>query len=169
MDGKLTFTVSGFYATRENVSVAQLVETPQGSGTFVSVNVRDGNQLVRGAELDVNWRMTEATSLTVSFGHVYSVYTDFGSANPLAVGRKVQSVSPQNGSISLRYGPRTGVLKNFSTNIGVTHVAATPGEAPNAGDTYFPNLVNGQRVLQRTNYQWQLETPEFTLVSAGAR
>jgi iron complex outermembrane receptor protein len=166
LNGRLTFTASGFYATRENVSVSQLIEVAPGS--FVTMNIREGNHLVRGAELDVNWRASDAVTVTGSFGHVYSIYTDFGSASPLAVGRRVNAVSPENGSISLRYGPRQGPLKNFSANVGVTHVAATPTEAPNAGDTYITTAA-GQRVLQRTNYQWRLEVPAFTLLNAGVR
>lgn len=166
LDGRLTFTVSGFYATRENVSVSQLVETSP--GTFEITNVRDGNHLVRGYEIDVNWRATDALSLNGSWGHVYSIYTDFGSASPLSAGRRVNGVSPQNGSVSARYGPRTGRLKGFSANLGVTHVAATPTENPNAGDTYVTG-PNGVRTLQRTTYQWRLQVPSFTLWNLGAR
>jgi iron complex outermembrane recepter protein len=165
---RLNFTVSGFYATRENVSVSNTFERPPGSGVFFTENQRDGNQLVRGYEIDINWRASDEIMLTGSWGHVYSIYTDFGSSNPLAVGRRVNGVSPQNGSLSLRYGPRSGPFKNFSANIGGTHVAATPTEAPNAGDTYG-NGPGGTRVLQRTTYQWRLRVPSFTLLNAGLR
>jgi outer membrane receptor protein involved in Fe transport len=168
LQDRLTFTVSGFYAVRENVSVSQLVETPVGSGNFVTTNVRDGNQLVRGYEMDLNWRATDEVSVTGSWGHVYSVYTDFGSANPLAVGRRVNGVSPENGSLSMRYGPRAGALKGFSANLGVTYVASTPTEAPNAGDTYATG-PGGVRTLTRTTYQWRLRVPSFMLWNAGVR
>jgi outer membrane receptor protein involved in Fe transport len=153
---------------RENVSVSQIIETPEGSGNFLQTNVRDGNQLVRGYEIDVNWRPVDSLSVNGSWGHVYSIYTDFGSANPLSVGRRVNGVSPQNGSLSLRYGPRTGQWKGFSTNVGVTHVASTPTEAPNAGDTYVTG-PGGIRTLQRTTYQWRMRVPSFTLWNAGIR
>jgi iron complex outermembrane receptor protein len=165
---RLNFTVSGFYAVRENVSVSQLIETPPGSGTFITMNVRDGNQLVRGYEIDLNWRASDELSFNGSWGHVYSIYTDFGSANPLSVGRRVNGVSPQNGSASVRYGPRAGALKGFSANLGVTHVAETPTEGPNAGDTYATG-PGGVRTLTRTTYQWRLRVPEFTLWNAGLR
>jgi outer membrane receptor protein involved in Fe transport len=168
LQDRLTFTASGFYAIRENVSVQDLEETPLGSGNYVVVSRRDGNQLVRGYELDVNWRATDAVSINGSWGHVYSIYTDFGAANPLAIGRRVNGVSPQNGSLSMRYGPRAGRLKGFSANLGVTHVASTPTEAPNAGDTYVSNAA-GQRMLQRTTYQWRLRVPSSTLWNAGVR
>ena len=166
LNSRLTFTVSGFYATRENVSVSQLVEIAPGS--FVTTNIREGDHLVRGYEIDLNWRMTDELSVMGSWGHVYSIYTDFGSASPLAVGRRVNGVSPQNGSLTLRYGPRGGALRGFSANIGVTHVAATPTESPSAGDTYA-TTATGQRVLQRTNYQWRLRSPSATLLNAGVR
>ena len=168
LNNRLTFTVSGFYAVRENVSVSQLIETPPGSGTFITMNVRDGNQLVRGYELDLNWRATDEVTVMGSWGHVYSIYTDFGSANPLAVGRRVNGVSPENGSVSLRYGPRSGLLKGFSANVGATYVAATPTESPNAGDTYVTG-PGGVRTLQRTTHQWRLRVPSFALWNAGVR
>jgi iron complex outermembrane recepter protein len=168
LDGRLTYTASGFYAVRENVSVSQIIETPLGSGNFVQTNVRDGNQLVRGYELDVNWRATDEISIFGSYGNVYSIYTDFGSANPLAVGRRVQNVAPENGSIAIKWTPRRAGLKGFSTNLGWTYMAATPAEAPNAGDTYV-TTPNGDRVLQRTTYQWRLRTPSYGLWNAGAR
>jgi iron complex outermembrane receptor protein len=74
------------------------VETPLGSGNFVLVARRDGDQLVRGYEIDLNWRVTDEVSVGGSWGHIYSIYTDFGSAFPLAVGRRVNGISPQNGS-----------------------------------------------------------------------
>ena len=92
-DDKLNFTVSGFYALRNNVTVNDLQETAPGSGTFLTVSRKDGDQFVRGYEIDLNWRMTRELSLNGSWGHVYSIYKDFGAANPLAVGRRVNGVS----------------------------------------------------------------------------
>ena len=163
---RLNFTVSGFYAIRENVRVTEIVETPIGSGNFVQVDRRDGDQLVRGFEIDVNWRVNDEVTAGGSFGHVYSIYTDFGSAFPLSVVRKVNAVSPENGSLYLKYAP-TRRWRGFSTNLGVTYVSETPTEAPNAGDTY--TTVAGQRVLQRTTRQWALTVPSFTLWNIGAR
>jgi iron complex outermembrane recepter protein len=166
LNGRLNFTVSGFYATRENVSVSQVVETSP--GVFITTNVRDGNQLVRGYEADVNWRATDEISLNGSYGNVYSIYTDFGSASPLSVGRRVNGVSPYNGSITAKWSPRASSLNGFSANVGWTFVGATPSEAPNAGDTYT-TTTTGQRVLARTTYQWALKTPAFDLLNVGVR
>ncbi|MEO7413345.1 MAG: TonB-dependent receptor [Opitutaceae bacterium] len=163
---RLNYTISGFYANRHNVSVTDVEETPLGSGNFVSISRRDGDQLVRGYEIDVNWRVTDTVSAGGSWGHVYSIYTDFGSANPAAIGRRVNGISPQNGSLYLRYAPQ-GAFKNFSANVGVSYVASTPTEAPNAGDTY--GVVNGQRVVVRSTNQWRLRVPSFNLWSVGVR
>jgi len=168
LNDRLNFTVSGFYATRNNVSVTEVEEEPIGSGNYVTRARRDGNQLVRGYELDVNWRATEELSFGGSWGNVYSIYTDFGSAFPLSVGRRVNGVAPKNGSVYGRYTAGRGPLHGFSANLSVAHVGATPSESPNAGDTYTTNAA-GQRILSRTTYQWRLRTAAYTLVSAGIR
>jgi outer membrane receptor protein involved in Fe transport len=168
LNDRLTFTLSGFYAIRENVQVTDLEETPPGSGNYLTVSRREGNQLVRGYEFDFNWRLTETLSAGGSWGHVYSVYTDYGSAFPLAVGRRVQGVAPVNGGAYLKWAPSTGPLKGFSGNIGVSHVGPTPTEAPNAGDTYV-TAANGQRVVSRSTNQWRLRVPGYTLWNVGVR
>jgi hypothetical protein len=116
----------------------------------------------------VNWRATKELSVMGSYGNVYSIYTDFGTANPLAVGRRVQNVAPENGSISAKWTASGTRLKGFSANVGWTYMASTPSEAPNAGDTYT-TTPSGERVLQRTTYQWRLRTPSYGLWNAAAR
>lgn len=166
LDGRLTFTASGFYANRNNVRVTENIEIPPGSGTFLQINRRDGDQLVRGAELDITWRVSPEFNTGLSYGRVHSIYTDFGTANPQAKYRKVQNVSPQNGGAYLKWMP-TGALKNFSANLGVTYVAATRTEGPTSGDLVVTQ--NGQRVVLSSNRAWALEVPSFTLWNAGAR
>jgi outer membrane receptor protein involved in Fe transport len=168
LNDRLNFTVSGFYAIRENVLVTEVEETPPGSGNYQTTTRRDGDQLVRGFEVDLNWRLTEALSAGGSWGHVYSIYTDFGSAFPLAIGRRVQGIAPVNGGAYLKWAPTSGSLRGFSANLGVTHVGPTPTEAPNAGDTYA-TTANGQRVVTRTTYQWRLRVPGYTLWNLGVR
>jgi outer membrane receptor protein involved in Fe transport len=166
---RLNYTVSGYYAIRNNVSVTEIEETPLGSGNFVQISRRDGDQLVRGYEIDINWRVTDEVSVGGSWGHIYSIYTDFGSAFPLAVGRRVNGISPQNGSAYVKWAASSGsAFKGFSANLGVTYVASTPTEAPNAGDTYA-TLANGTRVVTRSTNQWRLRVPSFNLWSVGLR
>lgn len=166
---RLNYTVSGFYANRNNVAVTEIEETPLGSGNFVQINRRDGDQLVRGYEIDLTWRVTDEISTGGSWGHVYSIYTDFGSAFPAAIGRRVNGISPQNGSAYVRYVPARGGLKGFSANLGVGYVARTPTEAPNAGDTYATTPGTGARVVTRSTGQWNLSVPSFNLWSLGLR
>jgi outer membrane receptor protein involved in Fe transport len=149
------------------VNVQDTFELPPGSGNFVTQNRRDGDQLVRGVEFDFNWRASDEISLLGSWGHVYSIYTNFGSGRPLSVGRRVNNVVPDNGGVAVRWAPAHGVLKGFSANVGWTYVASTPSENPDAGDTY--TVVGGKSVLQRTTYQWRLRTPSYGLWSIGAR
>ncbi len=158
----LNYTLCGYYVTRQNVQVSDF-----DPNTGLSVNRRDGNQLVRGFEADVNWVMTDELSFLVSYGNVHSIYTNYGSASPEAVGRKVQYVAPYNGSVSLKYAPTRGGLKGFSANLGVTFVGATPTEAPTAGD----NLVTVNRVpiVTFSTGQWALKAPSYNLWSLGVR
>lgn len=168
LNDRLSYTLCGFYATRQNVSVTSLQENPPGSGTFITVTRRDGDQLVRGFEADASWTINKEFYLTASYGMVNSIYTDFGAAFPDAVGRKVQFVAPYNGSLTLKYTPQSGVLKGFSANLGYTAVGATPTEAPNAGDTYVTQ-AGGKRVVTSSTGQWALKSPAFGLWNLGVR
>ena len=167
LDDRLVYTVSGYYAVRQNVLVTDNVETPLGSGNYVQVNIRDGDQLVRGYEADLTWRITKEFDAGLSYGDVYSIYTNFGSAFPAAVGRRVNGVSPNNGSVYLKYTPAQSALKGFSANIGLSHLAKTNTEAPNAGDTYA--TVGGKRIVTSSTKQWNLNIPAFTLLNVGLR
>lgn len=167
LNDRLVYTVSGYYAVRKNVLVTDSVETPIGSGNYVLVSLRDGDQLVRGYEADVTWRMTNELDFGLSYANIYSVYTNFGSASPAAIGRRVNAVSPSNGSVYLKYSPANSALKGFSANIGISHLSSTPTEAPTAGDTYA--TVNGVRVVTSSTGQWNLGIPAFTLLNIGMR
>jgi iron complex outermembrane recepter protein len=118
---RLTYTLSGFYINRQNVSVDDIDPV-----TGLTISRRDGDQLVRGYEADASWSLTNEWFLLGSYGNVHSIYTDFGDANPQAIGRKVQYVAPYNGSFTVKYSPSRGSLKNFSTNLGVTFVGCDP-------------------------------------------
>jgi len=168
LNERFNYTLSGFYATRQNVSVNDFVESPQGSGNFVQVTQRTGDQLVRGYEVDASWAVNKEIYLIASYGRVNSIYSDFGSASPAAVGRTVQFVSPYNGSVSVKYAPSRGVLKGFSTNLGVTFVGATPTELPTAGDVYATQ-PGGKRVVTQSTGQWSLKAPAYRLWNFGIR
>ena len=168
LNNRLSYTLCGFYSTRQNVSVTGLQEVPLGSGTFVTITTRQGDQRVRGFEADATWTISKEFFVTGSYGTVNSIYTDFGDAFPAAIGRKVQFVAPYNGSLSFKYSPETGVLKGFSANLGYTVVGATPTETPNAGDTYVTQ-AGGKRVVTSSTGQWALKSPAYSLWNLGVR
>ena len=168
LNERLTYTVSGYYIDRENVRVTDLVETAPGSGIYLDTTRNTGSQLVRGYEADVTWQVTPAVFLLGSYGNVHSIYTDYGTSLPAAVGRAVQYIAPYNGSVTLKYAPARGAAKGFSANVGVTFVGATPTEAPNAGDTYA-TLPGGKRVVTYSTGQWNLRAPAYQLWSLGLR
>lgn len=164
LDNRLSYTVSGYYIDRHNVTVDDIDPI-----TFTAVSRRDGDQLVRGYEVDLTWQMTKEFSFVGSYGDVHSRYTDFGTANPQAVGRGVQYVSPYNGSLSVKYAPGRGALQGFSANVGVTFVGATPTETPIAGDVVVTQAGTGQRIVTSSTGQWKLKAPSYNLWSAGVR
>ncbi len=169
LDGRLSYTVSGFYINRYNVTVTDTVETSPGSGIFAQIQRRDGDQLVRGYEIDANWEVNNDVSLLVSYGNVHSIYTDFGTSFPAAIGRLVPFIAPYNGSVTVKYTPSIALLKGFSTNLGVTFVGATPTELPNAGDAYATTPVTGVRVVTSSTNQWALKAPSYSLFNFGMR
>ena len=164
---QVNYTLSGYYIERSNVSVTDLVETPPGSGVFLDTTRSDGNQLVRGFEADVNWAITPELGLLASYSRINSIYTNYGSSFPAAVGRPVQFIAPYNGSINLKYTASRGGLKGFSANIGWTFVGATPTEAPNAGDVYA--VRGGVKVVTSSTGQWALKAPAYDLLNLGVR
>jgi iron complex outermembrane recepter protein len=164
LNDRLNYTVGGYYIERFNVSVSDTVETPPGSGSFVNITRREGDQLDRGIEADINFAISREFSTGLSYGHVNAIYTDFGSAFPRSVGRDVQNITPTNGSAYVKFNRRNGWAKGFSANVGVTYVSSTPTEAPNAGDAAAG--ANGIQPATSTN-QWKLAVPSFTLWNLG--
>jgi len=162
---RLNYTLGGYSIRRFNVSVTDSVELVPGSGVYTDVTRRDGDQKDTGWEADVNWAINRNFFAGLSFGHVKAIYTDFGSKFPEAVGRKVQNISPENGSIYLKFSGTEGWLKGFSANVMSTYVAETPTESPIQGDVLA--RVNGVQVVTSSNNQWKLTVPSFTLWSLG--
>ncbi len=161
---RLNYTLGGYYINRYAVRVTNSVETPPGSGNFVNIVQPDGDQWDRGVEADVTWNVNKNVATGLSYGHVYAIYTDFGSAYPRAIGRKVQNITPDNGGAYIKYSGTEGWLKGFSVNLGVTYMSETPTEAPNAGDPAAG--ANGVQAPTSTN-QWKLTVPSFTLWNLG--
>ena len=163
-DERLNFTLGGYYINRYNVSVTDAIETPPGSGNYVTQTLYDGDQLVRGWEADLSWRITQNLTGGASFANVNSIYTNFGSNFPEAVGRSVNGVTPENGSAYFKYN-FTGRAKGLSFNLLATYVSSTPSETPTAGDTI--GTVGGKRVVTASTNQWKLRYPSYTIWNAG--
>jgi iron complex outermembrane receptor protein len=158
LDDRLNFTATAFRINRQNVVVQEL-----DLNTGLLVNRPEGNQLVQGFELDLNWRMTDELSFGGSYGYVDSKITEFG-VRTMSIGRSAARVSPQNGGVYLKYEPRQGALRGFSTNIGVVYQAETPTEGPDSGDTY-----SAAGVFLRSTDQWSMTVPAFTVVNVAMR
>jgi iron complex outermembrane receptor protein len=165
LDDRLNYTLGAYNIRRFNVRVTDSIESPVGSGNFVTVTQPDGDQKDTGWEADVNWTIDRAWSTGLSYGHVQAIYTNFGSARPEAVGRKVQNISPENGGVYLKFSGSEGMLKGFSANVGVTYVSETNTEAPDAGDTVA--IIAGVPTVTRSTNQWKLTVPAFTLWNVG--
>jgi iron complex outermembrane receptor protein len=165
----LNFTLGGYYARQYNVLVSDEVETPPGSGNFVSTTEQDGDQLCRGWESDVSYVITDNLTVGGSFGRVDSRYTYFGSTAPEVLGRSVNGVTPENGGAYLKYNISNGALRGLYFNVLSTYVSSTPTQAPNAGDTIavIPGSGGKAAVTGHTD-AWKLRLPSFTLWTFGA-
>lgn len=162
---RLNYTLGFYDIQRFNVRVTDSVETPPGSGNYVDIVRPEGDQKDTGWEADVNWSINRHWSTGLSYGHVKAIWSDFGSKNPQAVGRKVQNISPDNGGIYFKFSGSEGWLKGFSANLGATYVSETPTESPTAGDTVA--VIGGVPTVTRTTNQWKLTVPSFTLWNLG--
>jgi outer membrane receptor protein involved in Fe transport len=175
LDDRLNLTLGGYYIERFNVPIMDdnpaVVGLVLDGSTPPPPNQLDrsaGNQLDRGWEIDATWQASPEVSAALSFGHVNAIYTAYGTSAPTVRGRSVPNMSPENGSLSLRYAPVRGRLRQFSANVGVTYVSKTPTELPNAGDTglFNPFVPNG-RVYTYSTGQWNLKVPSYTLWNFG--
>jgi iron complex outermembrane receptor protein len=163
-DERLNFTLGGYYASRSNVQVTDDVIDPV-TNTSTTAVLSSGEQVDKGAEFDLNWLPNDNLSITASAAIVNAKYTNFGSNFPEAVGRSVQFVSPENGSLTGKYTFTTGPAKGLDLEASVTYVSSTPTETPTAGDTIAqqgPNFV----VVGHTDL-WTLRTPSSTIWNFG--
>jgi iron complex outermembrane receptor protein len=160
-DDQLNFTLGGFYDKQNNVLVTDTVEQPLGSGNFVNQTEQDGNQLVRGFEADLSWTVNHELTIGASGAEVNAIYTNFGSANPEVVGRSVNLISPENGSVYGKYNITSGPLKGLQFNPLVTYVSSTPALAPTTGDTL--TIIGGKSVLTGHTDGWKIRFPSFTV------
>lgn len=156
LEDRLNFTLGGFYIVKKNVTVSDIDPV-----TGLVVNIPEGTQLVRGVELDSNWRITDAATLGLSYGHVNSMVTNLGYQK-MAIGRSPANVTPTQAGAYAKYN-FTGALKGFSANVGVVYRSSTPTQAPNAGDSY----KNG--VFTSSTNEWAVRAPAWAVWNGAIR
>ncbi|HEV8073556.1 MAG TPA: TonB-dependent receptor [Opitutaceae bacterium] len=163
---RLNVTVGGYYAHRYNVLVTDNGIDPV-TGATTTLTLPNGDQIDKGAEFDLNWLPTDNLSITGSFGIVNAKYANFGVNFPEAVGRSVQFVSPENGSLTGKYTFSSGPVKGLDLEANVTYVSSTPTETPTAGDTTVQQGVGGPFVVTSHTDQWTLRTPSSVIWDFG--
>ncbi len=156
-DDRLSFTLGDYYILRKNVSVSDIDPI-----TGLTIQRPEGTQLFRGIEFDGTWRVDDNTSLLFSYGHINAKVTNQGLSYT-AVGRSPSGVVPTQFGIAGRY-EFPGMLKGFSTNLGVVSRSSTPTEAPTAGDTY-----NAAGQFVSSTGQWALRVPGWIVWSGAIR
>lgn len=157
-EDRLNFTLNAFRIRRQNVIVQELDPT-----TGVLVNRPEGDHLVQGFEVELNWRVNDDLTIGGSYGYLDSKITDFGTRT-MSVGRSPARISPANGGAYVKYEFSRGALKGLSANFGVTYLDATPVSAPDAGDTY-----SSTGVFLRSTNEWQQKVPAVTVANLGVR
>jgi outer membrane receptor protein involved in Fe transport len=157
-EDRLNFTLNGFRIRRQNVVVQEL-----DTATGVLVNRPEGNHLVQGFEIELNWRVTDDFTVGGSYGYLDSKITDFGTRTE-SIGRSPARISPGNGGAYVKYEFSRGALKGLSANLGVTYLASTPVSAPDAGDTY-----SSTGVFLRSTNEWAQKVPSVTVANIGVR
>ena len=160
-DDRLNFTVGGYYDKEYNVLVSDTEEVPPGSGNFIDEAEQDGDQLVRGFEADLSWNLTNDIAIGGSGAEVNAKYTNFGSAFPEVIGRSVQGISPENGSLYAKYTIHNGPLTGLQFNPLVTYVSSTPDMSPTTGDITV--IQGGKSVLTGYSNAWKIRFPSFTV------
>ena len=121
LEERLNFTATAFRINRQNVIVQEL-----DPATGLLVNRPEGNQLVQGFELDLNWRINSDLYVGGSYGYVDSKITEFG-VRTMSIGRSAARVSPQNGGAYLKYEPSQGRLKGSpSMSVSYTRTQRRP-------------------------------------------
>ena len=159
---RLSFTLGGFYATRQNVVVP--IIGPNG----LSTNQSEGSQLVRGIEFDGSWRITNTLTVGGAWGHTNSQITSDGYRY-MSLGRQPSLQPFDNGAFYVRKAWDHGPLKDFSANLGITYTGPSHPDTFNAGDTYTLNSATHQEVFTSSTYQWAIRNPGYTLFQGGIR
>lgn len=154
LDEKLEFTVGGFYIVRENIRVTD--EDGQSR--------RVGSILSRGVELDMTWNIAEGASLLLGGGLNDASYTEAGQDLD-QVGRQMSGVPKHSAYLALRKTWKSGPLKGFKANLGLTHTGKTRPFQDRGG--VVTTLPDGRRVIVSHSGYRDIELPAYLSTRAG--
>ena len=162
LQDRLNITVDNFYIVRKNVTAT---EVDDNGNTY---NVSEGTHLVRGEELEINYRATNNLSLGSSMGHIDSQITNDGYKF-MTVGRTPAKIPSKTAAVYGKYS-FDGPLNGWSVNLAVSYTGPWHTDGPNAGDTYTitkPTATTPLKVTYTTNYQWAIMAPSATVWNGG--
>lgn len=151
---KLTFTLGGFYIVRENIRVVD----EDGESR------RIGSILSRGVELDANWTVVEGLNLLFGGGYNNAAYTEAGQDLD-QLGRQMSGVPKQSAYVAVRKTWRTGPLRGFKVNLGLTYTGETKPFADRGG--VVTTLPGGRRVIVSHSGYRDIVIPSYFSTRAG--
>ncbi len=152
LGGRLGFTANVYDTKRVNEQVTEI-----DVATGVAFTSYIGNTDTQGAELDLNYRLTDRLQALVSFA-----YTDARAVNQGrdtdAEGRPTKGRPKQAASGALRYQVTSGL----SLTLGVRHTGESPAFNPTEGGTFTAGRFTSQ------NGARDVRVPASTIWTAGA-
>lgn len=150
----LDFTLGGFYIVRENIRVTD----EDGESR------RIGSILSRGVELDANWSFADGLGLLFGGGLNQAAYTEAGQDLD-QVGRQMAAVPRKSAYLAVRKSWKTGPLKGFKVNVGLTYTGETR-PFPDRGGV-VTTLPDGRRVVLGHSGYRDIVLPSYVSTRAG--
>src|SRR5581483_4999320 len=151
LDDRLDFTVDYFYIMRNNVKV-----------TLLDVNLNtetgyNGNQKVKGVEVDGSYRMTQETTLLFGYSFVDSRFTSFGNDID-TIGRQAAKIPFNQAYFAGKYNFETGPLSGLSAELSATYT----GEA--YPDSQGGGITNPKtKLIDSNDGRRHIQTPSYTI------
>lgn len=122
LDDRIGYTVSGFRIEQQNVSFTNPAYTSALAGSGVPQYLAQGEVLVRGGEISVNARLTDAFTVVANAGYVDAKTTY--SSNAALIGDRLTGIANVTSSVSARYSFRKGLLKGLRVGASVTYTGS---------------------------------------------
>ncbi len=154
LDEKLDFTLGGFYIVRENIRV-----TDENGDSR-----RIGSILSRGFELDANWQLTKELTVLAGGGYNRAAYTEAGQDLDM-LGRQMAAVPKESAYLAIRQAWKSGALKGFRINFGVTYTGET-NPFPDRGGIVTTCPGGTQAIVSHSGYR-DITIPAYFATRAG--